>query len=181
MKTIMELINEFINNISNGYPIFTSDIHDYVLNKIPNANPLVINEYIKRYEKNNENFTRYKKGIYYKNVITFFGKSKIKQKELIKRLYLEDYEEIYGYETGPSFINRMGLTTQVPKYTYFATNKNRVEKCTNTIELVKPMITITKNNYKYLQILDVIANKYNVPFEVENSNEIIRDVIKKII
>ena len=64
MKTIMDLITEYIDNIGNGYPIFTSDIHDYVLNEIEDAKPLVINEYINRYEKNNNNFVRYKKGIY---------------------------------------------------------------------------------------------------------------------
>ncbi|MFR5891839.1 MAG: hypothetical protein ACLUG4_05090 [Bacilli bacterium] len=51
MKTIMDLITEYIDNIGNGYPIFTSDIHDYVLNEIEDAKPLVINEYINRYEK----------------------------------------------------------------------------------------------------------------------------------
>lgn len=177
MQTIMELIIKYIDNIGNGVPIFTNNIHDYVLNEIKDANPLVINEYINRYEKNNNNFVRFKKGIYYKCIDTFFGKTKIKQSELIKKLYLEDNGDVYGYETGPSFINRMGLTTQVPKYTYFATNKNRVEKCSNTIELVKPVVKVTKKNFKYLQILDVISNKYNIPFEVNNPNEIIRNVI----
>ncbi len=177
MKTVMELINEYIENIDSGFPILTSDIQNYVLQEIKDAKPLVINEYINRYEKNNNNFVRYKKGIYYKSVDTFFGKTKIKQSELVKRLYLEDDDEIFGYETGPSFINRMGLTTQVPKMTYYATNKNRTDKCNNTIELVKPMVKITKNNFKYLQILDVISNKYNIEFEVENPNKIIRDVI----
>lgn len=177
MKTIMELITEYIENAKIGYPIFTSDIHDYVLNEIEDAKPLVINEYINRYGKKHTDFIRYKKGIYYKCVDTVFGKTKIKYADLVKRLYLEDDDEVYGYETGPSLINNLGLTTQVPKYTYFATNKNRVDKCSNTIELVKPMVKVTKENFKYLQILDVISNKYGVPFEVDNPNEIIRDVI----
>lgn len=177
MKTIMNLITEYIDNIDSGYPIFTSDIQDYVLNEIKDANLLTINEYINRYEKNNNNFIRYKKGIYYKSIDTYFGKTKIKQSALIKRLYLADEKDVYGYETGPSLINRMGLTTLVPKYTYFATNKTRVNKCNNTIELVKPVVKVTKENFKYLQILDVIANKYDVPFDVDNPNEIIRNVI----
>ena len=177
MKTIMELITEYIENAKIGYPIFTSDIHDYVLNEIEDAKPLVINEYINRYGKKHTDFIRYKKGIYYKCVDTVFGKTKIKYADLVKRLYLEDDDEVYGYETGPSLINNLGLTTQVPKYTYFATNKLQVDKVDNTIELVKPMVKVTKENFKYLQILDVISNKYGVPFEVDNPNEIIRDVI----
>lgn len=178
MKQIMDLISEYIDSVDNGFPILTRDIHNYVLKEIKDANPLIINEYINRYEKNHSNFIRYRKGIYYKAITTYFGKSKIKQNELIKRLYLEDDKDVYGYETGPSFINRMGLTTQVPKFTYLATNKNRVGKCNTTIELVKPMIKVSKENYKYLQILDVIENKYNVSFEVNNPSEIIRNVMK---
>lgn len=177
MRKIMELITEYIENAKIGYPIFTSDIHDYVLNEIEDAKPLVINEYINRYGKKHDDFIRYKKGIYYKCVDTVFGKTKIKYADLVKRLYLEDDNEVYGYETGPSLINNLGLTTQVPKYTYFATNKLQVDKVDNTIELVKPMIKVTKENFKYLQILDVISNKYDVPFEVDNPNQIIRDVI----
>ena len=79
MKTIMELITEYIENAKIGYPIFTSDIHDYVLNEIEDAKPLVINEYINRYGKKHTDFIRYKKGIYYKCVDTVFGKTKIKQ------------------------------------------------------------------------------------------------------
>lgn len=177
MKTIMDLITEYIENAKIGYPIFTSDIHDYVLKEIEDAKPLVINEYINRYEKNNNNFVRYKKGIYYKCIDTVFGKTKIKQGELIRRLYLEDDKEVFRYETGPSFINRMGLTTQVPKYAYYATNKLQVDKVDNTIKLVKPVTKVTEKNFKYLQVLDVISNKYGVPFEVDNPNKIIRDVI----
>ena len=177
MKKIMELIIEYIDKIEIGVPIFTSDIQEYVLNEIHTAKLLVINEYINRYEKNNDSFVRYKKGIYYKSIDTYFGKSKIKQNELERRLYLEDKNDVFGYETGPSLINRLGLTTQVPKYTYYATNKNRLEKCNNMIELVKPMIKITKDNFKYLQILDVISNKYNIEFEVDNPNKIIKNVI----
>ena len=44
MKTIMDLITEYIDNIGNGYPIFTSDIHDYVLNEIEKTKTVVINK-----------------------------------------------------------------------------------------------------------------------------------------
>ena len=180
MKTIMELITEYIENAKIGYPIFTSDIHDYVLNEIEDAKPLVINEYINRYGKKHTDFIRYKKGIYYKCVDTVFGKTKIKYADLVKRLYLEDDDEVYGYETGPSLINNLGLTTQVPKYTYFATNKLQVDKVDNTIKLVKPVTKVTERNYKYLQVLDIISNRFKVHIEVDDYNHIIRKEIDEM-
>ena len=66
------------------------------------------------------------------------------------------------------------FSSEIPKNTYYATNKNRLEKCNNMIELVKPMVKVTKENFKYLQILDVISNKYNIEFEVDNPNKIIK-------
>ena len=94
------------------------------------------------------------------------------------KLYISNEDDIFGYETGPSLINRMGLTTQVPKNIYISTNNIRVTNSFENVELVKPTVKITKENYKYLQILDVISNKYNVPFEASNSNEIIKKLIK---
>lgn len=180
MEKIMELITKYIETVKIGYPIFSSDIHNYVLNAIKDAKPLVINEYINRYEKKHDDFIRYKKGIYYKCVNTFFGKTKIKYADLVKRLYLEDEGEVYGYETGPSLINDLGLTTQVPKYLFIATNKLQVDKVNNSIKLVKPVTKVTKKNYKYLQVLDVISNKFKVNIEINDYNLILRKEIDKM-
>ena len=180
MEKIMELITKYIETVKIGYPIFSSDIHNYVLNAIKDAKPLVINEYINRYEKKHGDFIRYKKGIYYKCVNTFFGKTKIKYADLVKRLYLEDEGEVYGYETGPSLINDLGLTTQVPKYLFIATNKLQVDKVDNSIKLVKPVTKVTKKNYKYLQVLDVISNKFKVNIEINDYNLILRKEIDKM-
>ncbi len=174
---MMSLIVDYIDTKRLGEPIFTSDIHEYVKKEIIDANPLVINEYINRYKKNNENFIRYKKGIYYKTKDTVFGKMTISKRDLIERFYLCDGDEVYGYETGPSFANIIGLTTQVPKDAYYVTNYYRTEKCSNCIKLIKPIISVTQENYKYLQVLDVILNKYDVNFEVRDPNKIIRSLI----
>lgn len=177
MIEIMNLISTYIDKIELGVPIFTSDIHKYVINDIINANPLVINEYINRYEKKHENFIRFKKGIYYKASDTCFGKTKINYSELITRLYIKDDNEVFGYETGPSLFNNLGLTTQMSKYTFIATNKLQVDKVDDTIKLVKPVIKITNKNYKYLQILDIISNRFKVPIEINDYNFYIRRII----
>ena len=177
MEKIMSLIEKYIDSIDYGEPIFSNDIHDYVINKIGKADKLVINEYIRRYSKDNPNFLRYKKGIYYRAKSTLFGPSVINQMKLIDRIYLSEGNVVQGYETGPSLINKIGLTTQVPRYSFYASNKNRVSYSNNSIKILKPVTKITNENYKYLQILDVIDNKYGVPFEVHNPQEIIRNLM----
>ena len=179
MNNINFYINKYFEGMEEGVPIFSSDIRDFVLHKMPNANPIVINEYINRFERKNEYFSRFQKGIYFKSKNTVFGKTLINMSLLQKRLYLEDNGEIFGYETGPSLINRLGLTTQLPKYKYYATNKIRSKKISDSIQLIKPVIEVTKENFKYLQILDIISNKYKVNIEVDNYNEIIIEIMQK--
>lgn len=178
MNDIKSLITEYVDSVDTGIPIFTNDIHKFVHSKIENANPFVINEYINRHEKNDDNFIRHQKGIYYKSEPTAFGMTKIKRGHLISRLYLKDGDDVIGYETGPSLINRMGLTTQVPRDAYYATNNYRTTRKMESVVILKPIIKVTKENYKYLQILDVLKNQYQIYFEVDNVDEIIRLIMR---
>lgn len=45
--------------------------------------------------------------------------------------------------------------------------------------ITKPKILITNENYRYLQFLDILENKDNIPIEVDNENEILYDIIKE--
>lgn len=42
----------------------------------------------------------------------------------------------------------------------------------------KPKIKVDENNYKYLQLFDLLINKDNVKIEVDNAKEIIYKFIK---
>ncbi|UKI14062.1 MAG: hypothetical protein L6V85_08120 [Clostridiales bacterium] len=68
---------------------------------------------------------RYQKGIYYKTVHTPFGVAGIDTTELIKRTYLVNGDDVIGYESGPSYMNKIGLTTQMPNMTYIVTTRTR--------------------------------------------------------
>ncbi len=174
---IIECINEYINKVPNGVPIFTNDIYNYVAKRIENARRDIVNTNITRYQKVNENLIRYSKGIYYKSVDTPFGKSGIKLIELVKRKYIRDLDNIIGYETGPFYINKIGLNTQMPAHTYIATNRFTSRPESNII-LIKPVINISNDNYKYLQFLDVLDNPYNINFEAKDYKEILRNYIE---
>lgn len=134
---------------------------------------------LQRYEKRNPDFVRYQKGVYYKTVHTPFGVAGIDTTELIKRTYLVNGDEVIGYESGPSYMNKIGLTTQMPNMTYIVTTRTRytTEDKKDGIYLIKPVIQINRDNYRYLQLLDMLDNKMKVKIEADNYQEILRKQI----
>ena len=169
---VMELIDKYVSTYEIGTPIYSNNICNFVLTKgFVKTN--VINEYINRYEEKHDDFVRYRKGIYYKAIKTPFGYSNINYNKLIADLYLNYSNNVYGYISGPSLANKIGLTTQLPKDEYIVTNNNRIVSDIDNIKLVKPVVNVTKDNYKILQVLDLLLNKNNVNYDCENPNELI--------
>lgn len=176
---VIKCIEQYIDGIQDRIPIFTNDIYDYVTKFFPNVKKQVLNEYISRYLRSHSNFVRFQKGIYYKTKITPFGKAGISYPDLIRRIYLMDNDKVIGYETGPSYMNKIGLTTQMPAYTYLATERVRHELAglDSKLILLKPKIAITKDNCRYLQFLDIIENSRVVSIETNYYVKIMRDYI----
>ena len=173
---IIELIDKYVNKYDIGTPIDSKDICEYVL-ALYYTNVNVINEYINRYEEKHDDFIRYRKGIYYRAVKTPFGFSKIDYNKLINDLYLCDIDQVYGYISGPTLANKIGLTTQMAKEEYIVTNNNRVVSDIDNIKLIKPPVIVTRDNYKILQVLDLLLNKYDVYYDCENPNKVIYNYI----
>lgn len=161
----MDCIGEYVRNIECRVPIFTNDIYRYALMRFPELRKNVLNEYVTRYAKRHSEFIRYKKGICYT--------------ELIKRVYLLNGNEVCGYETGPSFMNKIGLITQMPAYTYLATERVRTTIAVedDRLFLLKPVTKVTKDNYRYLQFLDLLDNRMKIKFDAKNYKEILRNYI----
>ena len=180
MVTVYKCIDDFVDKAELRIPIYTNDIFEYVKKRIPDLSKATFNMTLQRYEKARKDFVRFQKGIYYKTKETPFGFAGIDKTALITRKYINDGGEIYGYETGPSYINKLGLTTQMSNMIYIATINTRynVEDKENKIFLIKPVIEINKDNYRYLQFLDIIDNKMNVKFETKDYKKILRKYIK---
>ena len=177
---VMECIEKYVDQIDTRIPIFVIDIQNYIKECLGDIKNNVINEYITRYAKKHQEFRRYRRGIYFKTVITPFGLAKINFAELVKRVYLTDGIEIFGYETGPSYMNKIGLTTQVPNRLYIATNHSRFDiKIKQEICVIRPIVTVEKSNYRYLQLLDILDNRFNIKFEIDNYEDILRKEIKE--
>lgn len=177
---ITECIDTFVKAAEVGAPIFTDDLYQYVAAHLPTLQRDVLNTYVQRYSKINPLFVRLRRGIYYKTTVTPFGKAGIRYAELVKRVYLSDGGEVFGYETGPSFMNKIGLTTQMPRCIYIATDRPRSQlEGGERIKLVKPVTAVTKENYRYLQFLDLLANHEQVAIEAPNRQEILRHLVEQ--
>lgn len=159
-----------------GEPIFVADIIKAVAKKTGNAItkikyivPVMLNRIIK---KQTILLKRYKNGIYYRFTKCMFGDTVIHKEILIEKKYLKKYD---GYEIGPDLLNALGLTTLLSnncrtivsnlakKRSFYDTDLN--------IKLLKPKTLITKENLRYLQLLDVIESVNNkILIDNENPN-----------
>ncbi len=68
---------------------------------------------------------RFDNGIYYFATLNqyFNEKSKLSENKVIEKKYIRDDNVVYGYITGYSFVNYLGLTTQVPQVIEIVTGK----------------------------------------------------------
>lgn len=174
---IIDCIDNYVGRIALRVPIFTQDIFAYVAEQSPNVQKGVVNEYITRYAERNPGFIRYQKGIYYKTLETPFGKAGIDITELIRRLYLYDGDKVVGYETGPSYMNKMGLTTQMPRYIFIATRRTGASQIEG-LQLVRAVTNVSDDNFRYLQLLDMMDNRFKVQLDGERT-QAFRDYIDR--
>lgn len=74
------------------------------------------------YRLRGQSIDSFRKGAYYKHKTTVFGKTPMNPAQFINKQYIQRNDDIVGYETGASLFQEIGLTTQLPKYQYIATN-----------------------------------------------------------
>ena len=106
---------------------------------------------------------RYDSGIYYiPKRGGVLGKSYLDPSMVIMRKYVQNKSEKYGYVTGLSFANQIGLTTQMPAILEVVTNREATNGRVVTIgnqkvRVKKSSIPISESNAEILQLLDGIA------------------------
>lgn len=179
------MVLEYINTQNRGIPIFIEEIKDYIIQfyntndkeKVFNNVKAILN----RMNKEGIIETAYK-GIYYIPIENIFGKMLLGNRQIIQYKYIMDKKgNIKGYITGAKLFNNIHLTTQVPNIIDIATNEcknfNKYENKNLNVIIRKPKVEVNNNNYKYLQLFDLIENKDNIDIEVENPDEIIYNFI----
>lgn len=181
------LVLNYINSCEKNEPIFIEDIKEYIMqfyNEKEKENVFNnVKAILNRLTKENIIKTAYK-GIYYIPIENIFGEIPLATRKIVKYKYLVDkLGNVKGYVTGAILFNQVGLTTQVPNVIDIATNecKNYNKYTNNYLNTIirKPKIEVTTENYKYLQLFDLIENKDNINIEVEDEDEIIYKFIQE--
>lgn len=180
-----KIVIDYINGVENGIPIFIDEIKEYVLKisnkknkeKIYNNIKMILNRLC-----NKGLLESVYKGIYYVPKENIFGKMQVGNRQIIQYKYLmEKNGNIKGYVTGAKLFNEAHLTTQVPNVIEIVTNEcknfNKYENKKLNVIIRKPRIMINSDNYKYLQLFDLIENKDKIDIEVDNADEIIYNFI----
>ena len=169
----MILIDYLLKKYGTNKPIITEEL------SIPEISYDNLRKQLSRYNSQGI-LEKYSQGVYYIPKETILGRSTLSIDDVINRKYITNDNDIYGFYSGLSFYNRLGISTQVPFVYEIVTNKekSRVREITlknQKIILRKPYVKINKNNYLENQFLDFINNA--------NSNDLSDniDVLKKYI
>lgn len=179
------LIN-YIDKCPFDEPIFIEDIKKHMQKALDTTNfehaLKTIYVYINRLVKKGK-IVQFLKGIYYKPLKGTFGNKKLNINKVITKKYLLDENGTKGYYTGACLFNQLGLTTQIPKDILIVTNEcpnnNDYNNKKLGVIIRKPKIEINDDNYKYLQLFDVLNNKDGINVETDNEKEIIYKFIKE--
>jgi hypothetical protein len=103
---------------------------------------------------------RFENGIYYIPTRTIFGISKLAPAKVAFRKYIAGNEKVYGYYSGLTLLNGLGLTAQVPNVIEIVTNKesSRVREVyvgKQRVRLRRARVPITNENADALAVLDL--------------------------
>ena len=150
-----------MENYGYNEPIFLNELSVEGLSK--NA----IRQSVKRLTANGF-LERYDSGIYYiPKSGGLLGKSYLDPSVVIMRKYVENNSNKYGYITGLSFANQLGLTTQMPAVIEIVTNREATNGRTlmvgnQKVRVKKSVIPVSEDNAELLQLLDSVgqAEKY---------------------
>lgn len=169
------------------------DVYCYLMKEYGYDNPIIVSDLsIDNYKMNNirqalyllekeKKIERYSTGVYYISRDTIFGKSKISFEIVLKKKYIENDKDAYGYFTGIYFKNLMGLTTQMVNSPEIVSNKESskkrtIEMCGRNAIVRRSNVKITNYNVKILQFFDLF--KYLTFDEVKKYKDKLIQYIK---
>ncbi|MDR1486721.1 MAG: DUF6088 family protein [Deltaproteobacteria bacterium] len=122
---------------------------------------------------------RLQKGVYCQVKQTIFGKTTPSIDQLMKKTLTERGGAKIGYESGAFLMNKLGLTTMIPRDMEITTNRYRtklLEGC--RIKLKKPAAAITDDNWKYLQFIELISELPQAHIDAEKPELLLARYVK---
>ena len=158
------MLKEYLEkNYGYNEPIFINEI------RLDGINDNALRQYFKRMLKSGD-LARFDTGIYYlPKASRLLKKSYLDPMKVIIRKYIQSTTEVYGYFTGATFANQIGLTTQMPAILEIITSKEatkgrNVTVGSQNVRLKRPTVTITSENVGYspreVSIFHTILDEY---------------------
>jgi hypothetical protein len=144
-----------------GYdePIFTDQVKEEL-----DMNPNTLRQQFKRLADTGQ-IEKVQNGLYFiPKKKPLFGSPVLNVERIIERKFLKQQKNVEGYITGTNFANWLGLTSQTAATATVVTNQTssvqrEVTFYNNKVIIKKPRVRITNENYKLLQVLDLL-NEY---------------------
>lgn len=126
---------------------------------------------------------RFEKGIYYIPTDTLLGKSKLDPRKVVIKKYINDGDGEIGYYSGTTFINMIGLSSQMPNKLEIYTNneaaKVREVSVGNLNVLLRRSRTeINSNNCAVMSFLELM-NFTDASFYDDDKKKIVTKFIKE--
>ncbi len=152
-----EIKSYIASNYEFNTPLFTQDI----VAAFPRVKQGTIRQILRRL-KSEAFLKQYSDGVYFRpKKQGVMNKAFITAEQISNAKYLFKNGVIQGYETGINLANKLGLTTQTSPFKKImsnaVSNKERQVKIGNATYIINaPRIKVTEENYKLLQILDLL-------------------------
>lgn len=144
------------SNYSPNEPIFISDV------ELPVSDVNLRRMFKKLCDEGK--IKRFDKGIYYiPKQSRLKGGVPIGADAVTKAKYVSRKGKVVGYVSGYTFANQLGITTQVPYVIEIVTNNvssryREIDKDGRRVILRKPKAVVNEDNYRVLQLLDLLSN-----------------------
>lgn len=123
---------------------------------------------------------RLQKGVYCHVKQTVFGKVTPNIDELVKKTLTVRNGTKIGYESGAFLLNKLGMTTLIPRDIEITTNRYGAklpEGC--HIKVRKPSAVVTNENWKYLQFIDMVSELPNAHIDAEKPEQLLVQYAQK--
>ena len=182
-KSYRDYLTQYIDSLSPDDLILTDRAVSYASRELktpPEAARKAVNVTLARLEKEGY-IIRLTKGVYCKKTKTAFGYYTPDKRDLFCGRLLRTENDIIGYETGLSALNRLALVSQMPGRITIATNLyNRKIPLDIEIEVTRPPVTVTSANYRYLQLLDAICEMEHAPVDALHPADVLKHIVQSL-
>jgi len=173
-----DVLNHIYQEYGKNEPIFAKDL------TMIGRSPSYIRQSLTRLTEQKK-IVRYSQGIYFIPKESVYGeKFPLNFNKIIKRKYISEKKEIYGFYAGTSFKNSIGLTEESPSVIEIVTNREStrgrlVNIGDQQVRIRCSVILINKDNAKILQFLDLMNRMSKEEASSLNKDPALKKYLKK--